>query len=152
MDVNNERTAQSAAAPEDLAHQHLKERRHSNSPVGIVYDCERKTVDVWSMKKIRQSSLSHLRVTVNKKPESANIYQEVKLPTRKKHVTLFLDKETRSKFTTQSTGDEGQSNFLRAQLQLDRLNVLGQVYRILGLLETLYVINAGSLSETSSLT
>lgn len=84
--------------------------------------------------------------------ESENVYQKVKLPARKKQVTLFVDKETGSKLTTRSTGDQGQSNLLRAQLQLNHLDTLGQVFRFFGLLSTLYVINAGSLSETSSLT
>ena len=86
------------------------------------------------------------------KSESENVYQKVPLPARKKQVTLFVDKETGSKLTTQSTGKEGQSNLLRAQLQLNHLDTWGQVYRFFGLLSTLYVINAGSLSETSSLT
>ena len=59
MDVSNERTAPAATIPHDSTHQHLKEQRHSNSPVGIVYDCERKTVELWSMKKIRQRFLPH---------------------------------------------------------------------------------------------
>ena len=92
------------------------------------------------------------RELISPKSESENIYQKVKLPARKKQVTLFVDKETGSRLTTRSTGDEGQSNLLRAQLQLNHLDTLGQVFRFLGLLSTLYVINAGSLSETSSLT
>ena len=63
MPVSNERTAQSAAVTEDsepFKHQYLEERGRSNSPVGVVYDCEQKTVQVWRRKKISQWSRSHM--------------------------------------------------------------------------------------------
>lgn len=56
MDVNNENTAQAAAATEDqepAKHQHLKERGRSHSPV-VVYDYEQKTVQVRNKKNIGQ--------------------------------------------------------------------------------------------------
>ena len=83
-------------------------------------------------------------------PDSEDIYQEVKLTSRSKQVTLFVDEETESKLTTQSTGSGGQSNILLARLHLDRLGTYGQIFRFLGLLSTLYVMNAGPFSETSS--
>ena len=63
---------------------------------------------------------------------------------------LYVDEETRSELTTQSTGQDGQSNVLLAQLHLDRLPTYGQVFRFFGLLSTLYVMSKGPLSETSS--
>ena len=57
MEVSNERTASSAAVAEDSEpskNQHLKERGRVNSPVGIVYDCGQKTVQLWRRKKIGQ--------------------------------------------------------------------------------------------------
>ena len=71
----------------------------------------------------------------------------MKLPARSKQVTLFVDEETGSKVTTESTE---QSNVLFAQLHLDRLGFGGQIVRFLGMLSTLYVMNAGSLSKTPS--
>lgn len=85
-------------------------------------------------------------------PESEGNYQIVTLPARSKKVTLFVDEETGSKLTTRSTGSDGQSNVLLAQLHLDRLGLYGQIFRFFGMLSTLYVMNAGSLSETSSQT
>ena len=84
--------------------------------------------------------------------ESEDNYQKVKLPARSKQVTLFVDEETESKLTIQSTGRDGQSNILLAQLYLDRLGPSGQIFRFLGMLSTLYVKNAGPTSETSSQT
>lgn len=77
-------------------------------------------------------------------PEPEDIYQKVELPTRSKHVTLFVDGETESQLTTKSMGDDGQSNVLLAHLYLDRLGPYGQIFRFLGLLSTLYVMNTGS--------
>ncbi|KAF6226435.1 hypothetical protein HO133_009301 [Letharia lupina] len=138
MDIGHESTAKAATVSEDqepFKHQLLRERGRSNSPV-VVYDCDQKTVQVRSKKNV----------------ESEDNYQKVKLPARSKQVTLFVDEETQSKLTTRSTGRDGQSNVLLAQLYLDRLGPYGQIFRFLGLLSTLYVMNAGPLSETSSQT
>ena len=85
-------------------------------------------------------------------PESEDNYQKVKLPARRRQVTLFVDEETETKLTTRSTRSDGQSNILLAQLYLDRLGPYGQIFRFLGMLSTLYVKNAGPISETSSQT
>ena len=84
-------------------------------------------------------------------PDSEDIYQKVKLPARSKQITLFVDEETESRITTQSTGNDGQNNVLLARLHLDRLGLYGQIFRFLGLLSTLYVINVGPFSEASSI-
>ena len=85
-------------------------------------------------------------------PDSEDVYQKVKLPARDKQITLFVDEETGSKLTTQSTGSDGQNNVLLLRLHLDRLGLYGQIFRFLGLLSTLYVMNVGPFSEASSLT
>ena len=72
------------------------------------------------------------------------------LPPKRKQVTIFVDPETESKPTIASRGADGQSNVILATLYLNRLGVYHQVLRFLGLLSTLYVINAGPWSETSS--
>ena len=72
----------------------------------------------------------------------------MKIPARSKQVALFVD-ETGSKVTTKSTHN-GQSNVLLVQLHLDRLGPGGQIVRFLGMLSTLYVMNAGALSKTPS--
>ena len=74
----------------------------------------------------------------------------MQLPPKRKHVTIFVDPETESKPTTKSTGPNGQSNVVLAKLYLDRLGAYHQVLRFLGLLSTLYVMNAARWSETSS--
>lgn len=89
---------------------------------------------------------------MNTIPEPEDNYQKVKLPARRKSVALFVDEETESKLTTRSTGSDGQSNILLAQLHLDRLGTYGQIFRFFGMLSTLYVMNAGPFSETSSQT
>ena len=83
-------------------------------------------------------------------PESEDIIQEMKLPARKTQVALFVDEETESKLTIQSTGSDGQSNVLLARLHLDRLDTSSQILRFFGLLSTLYVLGKGPLSESSS--
>ena len=76
--------------------------------------------------------------------ESDKIYQEVEIPARRKQVSLFVvEGEMEFNFTTKSIGDDGQSNVLLAELHLDRLGTYGQILRFLGLLSTIYVINAG---------
>ena len=68
MNTGNQRTALSAAVDDDLEpfkHQHLKEQGRTNSPVGVVYDCEQKTVQVWRRKKIGQWSLTHINQLAN---------------------------------------------------------------------------------------
>lgn len=138
MDISDENTAKATTVVEDqepLKHQLLKERGRSNSPV-VVYDCDQKTVQVRSKKDV----------------ESEENYQKVKLPARSKQVSLFVDGETESQLTTRSTGRDGQSNVLLAQLYLDRLGPYGQIFRFLGMLSTLYVMNAGPLNEISSQT
>ena len=76
----------------------------------------------------------------------------MRFPARSKQIDLFVDEETESKLTIESTGSEDQSKVLLARLHLDRLGAYGQIFRFLGLLSTLYVINAGPLSEASSQT
>ena len=78
-----------------------------------------------------------------------NQCQKVDLPKRKQ-VTIFVDPETESKPTTASKGKSGRSNVVLATLYLDRLGVYHQVLRFLGMLSTLYVMNAAPWSETSS--
>ena len=70
--------------------------------------------------------------------------QEMKFPARSKLVTLFVDGKEESQLTTQSAGEDGQSNVMLAQLYLDRLGLSGQIFRFLGMLSTLYVVNAGT--------
>ena len=65
-------------------------------------------------------------------------------------VTIFVDPETESKVTTASKGENGRSNVILATLYLDRLGAYYQVLRFLGLLSTLYVMNAAPRSETLS--
>lgn len=66
----------------------------------------------------------------------------MKLPARSKQVTLFIDGKKESQLTTESAGDDGQSNVMLAQLYLDRLGLSGQIFRFFGMLSTLYVVNA----------
>ena len=68
----------------------------------------------------------------------------MKFPARSKQVTLFIDGKEKSQLTTKSEGDDGQSNVMLAQLYLDRLGPFGQIFRFLGMLSTLYVVNAGT--------
>ena len=74
----------------------------------------------------------------------------MKFPARSKQVALFVDEETELGVTTRSTGRNGQSNVLLAQLHLDHLGIGGQIVRFLGMLSTLYVMNGSSLSKTPS--
>ena len=76
----------------------------------------------------------------------------MRIPARARQVTLFVDEETESKLSISSTSEKGHSNVLLAQLYLDRLGPYGQIFRFLGLLSTLYVMNAGASSEASSQT
>ena len=68
----------------------------------------------------------------------------MEIPARSKLVTLFVDGKEESQLTTKSAGDDGQSNVMLAQLYLDRLSLSGQIFRYLGMLSTLYVVNAGT--------
>ena len=78
-----------------------------------------------------------------------NECQKVDLPKRNQ-VTIYVDTETESKPTTASKGESGRSNVVLTTLYLDRLGAYSQVLRFLGLLSTLYVMNATQRSETSS--
>ena len=70
--------------------------------------------------------------------------QEISFPARSKLVTLFVDGKEESQLTTESGGGDGQSNVMLAQLYLDRLGLSGQIFRYLGMLSTLYVVNTGT--------
>lgn len=72
------------------------------------------------------------------------------LPPKRNQVTIFVDPETKSKPTIARRGADGQNNVELATLNLNRLGAYHQVLRFLGLLSTLYVMNAAPLSETSS--
>lgn len=134
---------------------HLGHHGRSNkSPLRrvLVYDCERKTVQVQSEKHVCQWFPSNrarmeLRNATVSDPRS---YQIVKLPPKRTQVTIFVDPETESKPTTENTAPDGRSNVLFIQLHLDHLGAFHQVLRSLGLLSTLYVMNATPGSETSS--
>lgn len=77
-------------------------------------------------------------------------YKKVALPKQRKRVTIFVDPETESQPTAESTAPDGQSNVVLAKLYLDRLGRYDQLLRFLGLLSTLYVMNAEPWSESSS--
>ena len=60
MDISNDHTAQASTRAEDDGppkYQHLKKRGRSNSPV-VVYDCDRKTVQLRNKKNVGQQVLS----------------------------------------------------------------------------------------------
>ena len=74
----------------------------------------------------------------------------IELPPKHEQVTIFVDPETESEPTTESRREDGQSNVILATLYLIRLGAYHRVLRTLGLLSTLYVLNAAPWSETSS--
>lgn len=63
---------------------------------------------------------------------------ELKLPKRKKEVSLFVDQETETNLKTEGADRRGNDVFL-ARLSLDRLGLLDRTFFVLGLLSTLYV-------------
>ena len=77
--------------------------------------------------------------------------QKVYIPPQCKEVTIFVDAETESKPTIASRGAEGQNKVKLATLNLYRLGAYHQLLRFLGLLSTLYVMDAAApWSGTSS--
>ena len=78
-----------------------------------------------------------------------NKCQKVDLP-KCRQITIYVDPETESIPTTASRGESGRSNVILATLYLDHLGAYGQVLRFLGLLSTLYVMNAAPWSDPSS--
>lgn len=158
MDTSEKDTVAAAATQEGQEpskKQHLGRHGRSSSPSlrrVLVYDCERKTVQVQSEKSIRQwfpSNRARMELR-NATVSDPGSYQIVKLPPKRTQVTIFVDPETESKPTTENTAPDGQSNIFLIQLYLDRLGAFHQVLRFLGLLSTLYVMNATPWSETSS--
>ena len=76
--------------------------------------------------------------------------QKLDLPSNCNQVTIFVDSQTESIATTERTGKDGRGNEVLTTLYLYRLGAFDQVLRFLGLLSTLYVMNAAPWSETSS--
>ena len=126
---------------------HLSEECWSMTANERPYKCRARRVFVsGSPPRIVHVSMELRNATVSD-PRS---YQIVKLPPKRTQVTIFVDPETESKPTTENTAPDGQSNVFLMQLYLDRLGAFDQVLRFLGLLSTLYVMNATPWSETSS--
>lgn len=119
----------------------------------IVYDGDQKTVKVTSEKKVISSRSLRLCMFQADSclPSEPDEYQKLKLPPRQNSVTIFVDPETKSKPTTQTTSPDGDGNVILAKLYLDRLGNWAQVLRFLGQLSTLYVKNMPPLSESSSM-
>lgn len=76
-------------------------------------------------------------------------YSKIKISSRRKQVTIFVDSETESKPTTESATD-GQGNVVLTKIYLDHLSKYHRFLRFLGLLTTLYVLNPASWGESSS--
>ena len=147
MDASDEFTAKRATPEEPLQNQHLKNGGRSNSPPWrklLVYDCEQQAIEIKSEKNIGQLCVSfiHAPRLIRVLLSDIDQCQKVDLPPKCKQVTIFVDPKTESKPTIESKADDGQSNVVLATLYLNRLGVFHQVLRSLGLLSTLYVINA----------
>lgn len=67
---------------------------------------------------------------------------------RGSEVTVFVDSKSRP--TTESAAPSGYSNDLLIQLHLNRLPPWPKVLRFAGLLNKLYVLNAGPLNDDAS--
>ncbi|KAL9120110.1 MAG: hypothetical protein Q9187_003334 [Circinaria calcarea] len=130
MDAISENEVPTKAAEECSPHkyQFLKHRGKSATPPLIrrvlVYDDDQKSVKITSEKKV-----------ISKQDE----YQKLQLPSRQSSVTIFVDSETESKPTTETTTPDGHSNVMLAKLYLNRLGGWGTVLRILGQLSTVYI-------------
>ena len=75
-------------------------------------------------------------------------WQKIDLPPKHRKVTIFVDRETESKTTTEFKGADGKSNVILATLNLHRLGTYHRALRFLGLLSTLYVANVAPWCET----
>jgi len=139
MDVTGKQKDNAPAAVqqrEPARHQFLRNREKNRSPRVIIYDCEKKSVQVKRQQEVDADP---------KKPD----YKSIELPRRKTQVTIFVDPETESVPTTEHASG-GHSNVMLVKLYLDRLGKWNQVLRCLGQLRTLYVSNIEPWSETAS--
>jgi len=82
---------------------------------------------------------------------TAHGYCTLKIPSRRKRVTIFVDPETEAIPTTEIATD-GLYNVVLAKLYLDELGRYHRFLRFLGLLTTLYVLHPASWAESSSRT
>ena len=152
MDASDEIIAKGATLHEEeepLQNQYLKHRGRSNSPPWrklLVYDCEQQAIEIRSEKNIGQlcASFIHAPWLIRSPLSDKDQCQIVDLPPNRKQVTIFVDPETESKPTIDSRAADGQSNVVLATLYLNRLGAFHQVLRFLGLMSTLYVINASA--------
>ena len=65
--------------------------------------------------------------------------QKFDLPKRKQ-VTIFVDAKTKTKPTIASESAEGERNVELGTIYLDRLGIIPNLFRFLGQLSTLYVM------------
>ena len=82
--------------------------------------------------------VSAMSLTVLK---GSNEYTKVQLSPWQKEVTIFVNLEDESQFTTESTTESGLCNSMLAKFNLDRLNLSAwnKTLRIFGRLTTLYI-------------
>ena len=134
---------------EPSKHQYLANQGRRRSPPlrrVIVYNRAEKSMEVRSEKKMLNCQQFPLlsfhptakaRITVSER-EASN---ELLLPRRQSIITVFVDPETESKPTTESTDQEGFSNLLLTKLRLDRLGTMNRMLRFFGFITSVYVTN-----------
>ncbi|KAF2866967.1 hypothetical protein BDV95DRAFT_469719, partial [Massariosphaeria phaeospora] len=88
----------------------------------VVYDAESGKVSIRKRKDVNRDKYDY----------------ELKLPRRKKEVSLFVDQETETNLKTEGADRQKNDVFL-ARLSLDHLSLMDRTFFILGLLSTLYV-------------
>ncbi len=147
------------SGPDDqpvLDSQLLKNRGRTNSPPlsrAVFYNPNEKRTEVRRVTSNGQFSISDLsEASLTRTIADQDSHQKVKIPSKNRLVTIFVDPETESKPTTESAAQDGRSNVVLTQLHLDQLGLYGQILRYAGLLSTCYVTNAPPLSEVSSQT
>ena len=137
--------------------QFLKTRGRNSSLRVIVYDRAEETLEVQSIREIRESTCiapSMGVITEKRRPDNED-YVEVRVPPRKKRlgkkVTLYADAKTDRPTFDYVTNGQVESNNVLARLRLDRLKAFDRIsLRVHGRLSAIYVKDQTPLQDYSS--
>ena len=121
----------------------------------IIYDPEKKSLEVRSKKQVDHGKLSHILAKcadsgIQQTEVDQPGYTKIQLPSRINEITLFVDPDAESEPTTEN-GIDGHSTVMLAKLYLNRLGTTNQILRFLGQLSTLYVTKIRPCDDRSSL-
>ena len=122
----------------------LGEQGRTNSRgKALVYNPDHNTLEVKSKKKMTQGEQRNIHYQRRRSRFDGDLknYSELHIPRYQKRVVVYVDKVTESRPTTSKVTDNGERNIFLMTLYLGHLSILNSVLRILGRIESLYILN-----------